>query len=473
MATGKWPLISGKISPRALKQMIGRENASYPLHKRFSTILCHSCNFHSCSLLHFITSHLVDVIENDLGMWDSSWAQADCFLTSPWKFLQLMQIMHVNSKVNLVFDIPYTDASRGLNRIMWCCKHRWTVLMWRSACRKEKEIRIPCASDSFLSEFLHLSIHSARHRSSELGPKAATPLLHKKGNQINEGKDGRSLGHVGVKTVRRPFRYWTNEGWNISWNELAFAFHRLNSCRLKECTILCHSHNPCIFDDCIFLKIVLFAVERTWKDSCGGRRNLTLKGTGCNIWKFIMQLSCFSECFLGVMALLFALTLLKQPSSGYVQLRAWKDSTAWLQYVAILARCWYRSWTGLWVIESQSETLSNSLQSQILQICAVNHSSSAPEKIYVHFTHPLSGIKEIPGASCIDTWVGGGCVNDCYCSGGICPMARKPKLKEGEKVLRLLDWIGVVLRVYVKVYNGYDIMNNSCTEVLFIPNMFG
>ena len=38
-------------------------------------------------------------------------------------------------------------------------------------------------------------------------------------------------------------------------------------------------------------------------------------------------------------------------------------------------------------------------------------------------------------------------------------MARKPKLKEGEKVLRLLDWIGLVLRVYVKVYNGYDIMN--------------
>lgn len=221
-----------------------------------------------------------------------------------------------------------------------------------------------------------------------------------------------------------------------------------------------HNSLSCIFDDvCIFLKIVLFGVERTWKDSCGGRRNLTLKGTGCNIWKFIMQLSCFSECFLGVMALLFALTLLKQPSSGYVQLRAWKDSTAWLQYVAILARCWYRSWAGLWIIESQSEALSNSLQSQILQICAVNHSSSAPEKIYVHFTHPLSGIKEIPGASCIDMWVGGGFVNDCYCSGGICPMARKPKLKEGEKVLRLLDWIGLVLRVYVKVYNGYDVMN--------------
>ena len=48
------------------------------------------------------------------------------------------------------------------------------------------------------------SVHSARHRSSELGPKGATPLLHKKGNQGNEGrdgKDGRSLGHVAVKTV--------------------------------------------------------------------------------------------------------------------------------------------------------------------------------------------------------------------------------------------------------------------------------
>lgn len=34
-------------------------------------------------------------------------------------------------------------------------------------------------------------------------------------------------------------------------------------------------------------------------------------------------------------------------------------------------------------------------------------------------------------------------------------MARKPKLKEGEKVLRFLDWIGLLLRVYVKVYYVY------------------
>ncbi len=85
-----------------------------------------------------------------------------------------------------------------------------------------------------------------------------------------------------------------DEGWNISWNEVAFAFHRLSSCTFKECTILCHYHNPCIFDVVrIFLKIVLIAVERTWKDSCGRRILQNIEGNRVQLknWKYILKIS--------------------------------------------------------------------------------------------------------------------------------------------------------------------------------------